>query len=159
MTRFVEQRVIDAGKGRLRSGAGASDDLKAFLERVAKYVPAEIVAAYVTASGFAENAKHGKVILLGIIFAVCLLCTPLYVLQLTKKPRERLVNGIVATCAFAVWAYAYGGIFRELQWYDASIASIVLVLFSVVSGAIVPLVREEPAPPALLAPAENLKEA
>lgn len=44
MSRVVEEKTIAAGTGRFRSGSGAAHDVKDILERVAKYVPAEIIA-------------------------------------------------------------------------------------------------------------------
>src|SRR5258708_27170892 len=90
MSRIVEEQAIPAGAGRFRSGSGAGQDVKNVLERVAKNVPAEIIAGYVMASGFAENAKHGKAPLLGIIFGVCLICTPIYILQHYVHERQRI---------------------------------------------------------------------
>jgi hypothetical protein len=138
MSRIVEEKTIPAGAGRFKSGTGAGHDVKDVLERVAKYVPAEIIAGYVMASGFAENAKHGKVTLLGIIFGVCLICTPIYILQWAKTRKERIANGVISTLAFVAWAYAYGGLFREIRLYDAAYASVGLVLVTIISGAVVP---------------------
>lgn len=150
MSRIVEETEIPAGQGQLRRGVRGKGP-KGYLERVAKYVPAEIIACYVTANGFAEHAPK-RVAVLGIVFVVCLILTPLYVLQWTKKRRERIANSGVAVVAFLAWSYAYGGIFRDLGWYDASWASIVLVLITAISGAIVPIVVVPPPGPKLQEP-------
>ena len=44
--------------------------------------------------------------------------------------------------AFLAWAYAFGGrLVAYLGWYDPLAASVVLVLFTLVSGAVVPVAR------------------
>ena len=141
--RFVEERVVTAGAGRLRSG-DAGSDTKEYLERVAKYVPAEIIAAYISASGAATAAQNARALLI-LIFVICVICTPLYVTRFTNTKKESWTNSIMAVLAFVVWAYATGGsLFTHLGWYDAPTASVVLVLFSLMSGAVTIDRRAEP---------------
>jgi hypothetical protein len=144
MSRIVEERRVFKSTGTVRSGSDADGGLKNALERIAKYVPAEVIAAYVMASGFAEMAKRGKIALLAIIFCVCLACTPIYILQWTKKRSERIANGIVSTLAFLAWSYAYGGLFREIGIYDSAYASVGVILVTLISGAVVPKMITEP---------------
>jgi hypothetical protein len=155
MSRIVEEQTVPAGAGRFRSGSGTGQDVKDVLERVAKYVPAEIIAGYVMASGFAENAQRGKIPLLGIIFGVCVICTPIYILQWAKTRKERIANGIISTLAFIAWSYAYGGFFREIGIYDAAYASVGLILVTIISGAVVPHTVVPPPKAELLRPQPN----
>lgn len=136
--RFVREQVVAPGVGRLRSGSGGVD-VKAYLERIAKYIPAEVVAAYISASGAAPLARAPG-FLVTLIFVVCLVCTPLYVTRFTTTKKESVVNSTMALLAFVVWAYATGvGLFQYLGWYDAPTASVLLALFTLASGAVVPV--------------------
>ncbi len=70
--RIVEERVVPAGAGRLRSGEGSATDVKKYFDRVAKYVPAEVVAAYISANGVATVANNPRALFI-LIFAACLI--------------------------------------------------------------------------------------
>jgi len=117
----------------------ASENVKGYLDRVTKYIPAEVIAAYITANGFAGlSSKPG--ILFYVIFGVCLIFTPIYITRFTRTGKEAWTNGIMSVFAFLAWAYAFGGgLVAYLGWYDAPAASVVLVLFTLVSGAVVPV--------------------
>jgi hypothetical protein len=147
--RIVKERVVPAGAGRLRRGEPATD-IKEYLERVSRYIPAEIVAAYISANGVATLAqKPGP--LFGLIFATCLVCTPLYITRFTSTRNEAWTNGVMAMAAFIVWAYATGGgLVTHLGWYNAPTASVILILFTLVSGAIQPVAKQQPPKPQIM---------
>ena len=139
MSRLVEPRPRGA-KLRLAS----SNDRDSYLERVGKYVPAEIVAAYIALIGFAANvpAASQRAALI-VIFSVCLIATPLYLWRIGKSSKVKAVHLAISSIAFVVWAFAAGGaggIFGVggLNIYDPSWASIVLVIFTLASGLVEP---------------------
>jgi hypothetical protein len=147
--RFVSERVKHVGTGRFRSG-NTTEEIKDYFERVGKYVPAEIIAAYISATNMAPLARRPGTLLL-IIFVICVVCTPLYVTRFTKTRKESVVNSLMAVAAFVVWAYATGGgLFKYLDWYDAPTATVVLVLFTLASGAVIPFVNGSPPAPKIL---------
>jgi hypothetical protein len=142
--RIVEEKVIQAGAGRFRSGEGHGTDVKQYLERVAKYVPAEVVAAYIFANGLATSSPWPGVLFI-LIFIICALCTPFYITRFTKTDKEAWTNGIVAFCAFIVWAYAIGGgFFPYFKLYNAPTASVILIIFTLISGIFVPASKPQP---------------
>jgi hypothetical protein len=150
--RTVRERLVPAGAGRLRSGEGAATDAKDYFDRVAKYVPTEIVAAYISANGAASLSRHEHV-LVYVIFGLCLILTPLYITRFTTTPTEAWTNGGMATAAFVVWAYATGGgLFDSLDWYDAGTAAVVLVFFTLLSGLAIPIKEKPAAKPQILNP-------
>ena len=141
--RIVEERVLPVGVGRLTSGEGSTIDLKEYLNRVAKYVPAEIVAAYLSASGVATLSESAGTLLV-LIFGICLVCTPLYITRFASTRKEAWVNGTMATIAFVIWAYATGtGVFQHFNKYDPAAASVTLILFTVVSGLVIPTIKAQ----------------
>ncbi|MFL5386284.1 MAG: hypothetical protein ACJ8GN_27520 [Longimicrobiaceae bacterium] len=148
--RIVKEKVIPAGVGRFRSGEGKAADVKEYFDRVAKYVPAEVIAAYISASGVATAASNPRT-LAYLTFFVCLICTPLYITRFTETRKEAWTNGGMATIAFVVWAYATGGgLFQYLDWYDPPTASVILVLFTLVSGLAAPITKQPPPMPELV---------
>jgi len=141
--RIVKERVVPAGVGRLRSGEPAKD-IKEYFDRVAKYIPGEVVAAYISANGIAALSRNPGT-LFTLIFAACVVCTPFYITRFTSTRKEAWTNSVMAVAAFIVWAYATGGgLVRYLGWYDAPTASVILVLFTLVSGAVVPVAKQQP---------------
>jgi len=148
--RIVEERVIPAGTGRLRSGNGAATDVKEYFDKVAKYVPAEVVAAYISATGAATLALNPSILFI-LIFIACLVCTPVYITRFTNTSKEAWINSVMAVAAFVVWAYATGGgLFNYLGWYDAATASVTLVLFTLLSGAVQPVTKQQPPKPTII---------
>lgn len=149
--RIVQERIIQTGVGRLRSGEWRAAVLKEYGERVAKYVPAEIVAAYIAANGAATGANNAG-LLFTVIFAACIVCTPVYITRFATTTKEAWTNGVLATLAFIVWAYATGGgLIAYLDWYDPAAGSVILVVFTLVSGAIEPTTKQQPPPGAIMA--------
>ena len=84
-----------------------------YFAKVVAYIPADIVAAYVAASGALEQAKDTVPIdqVLWVVAGALLLLTPLWILvtardMATSHPAFRAVAG---TVAFASWVFALGG--------------------------------------------------
>lgn len=135
-----------------------------YLERVAKFIPAEVVAFFIfvnailgdaakTAIGQETDPASLKTALQGaamggfsvwtVAWAVVIIgmvMIPLYLLAVRDKddPSEWVwLNIVMAVLAFPVWAYALDAVaFRP--WHDGALAGIVLATFSFVSGAIAP---------------------
>jgi len=148
--RIVKEKVIQPGTGHLRSGNSAATDVKEYFDRVAKYVPAEVVAAYISANGAATLARNPGILFI-LIFVACLVCTPVYITRFTNTPKEAWINSVMAIAAFIVWAYATGaGLFYYAGWYDAPTASVILALFTLVSGAVQPVKKQEPQKPTII---------
>jgi hypothetical protein len=102
-------RLVQA-KPRVQDGgfaAAGEDPVKAYLERVAKYVPSEIVAGYITVVGMIAGAPERTRLPLAIgVFALCFVLTPIYLNLFAKPNQPRAVQLTVGSIAFIVWAYA-----------------------------------------------------
>src|SRR5882672_1241036 len=151
MSRFVEPRVAAAAEDE-RAGAGApsppGDD---YYARVAKYVPSEIVAAYVAILAVLDPAAAGADVgrtrvLCHVAFLVLWACVPLYLALLGRGPRRGAGPGapavqlLVSSVAFPMWAYALRGLscaFPAIA-FDGKTAFVALVLFTVLSGLVAP---------------------
>jgi hypothetical protein len=119
-----------------------------FLERVAKYVPAEVIAFFILINAILDQAvKAGGpgatmagfpvmyVALLALIGATVL--TPLFVWYVREEGDAWVINACVSTLAFPFWAYAIGAI-AFAGYRDGNLAAILLVTFTVISGFIRP---------------------
>jgi len=147
MSRLVEIKQIDEMRGPPESAGSGSDwqqQLQDYGERVAKYVPVEVLAFYSVAVQLiltkeGDNHLLFRLWAFAIIGLIAWIGTPLYLSMYSKNPKERLVNQCVASVAFGVWAYAYpAGWFAEKGWHDPVIAGLLLTLFTFLSGLIQP---------------------
>jgi len=115
-----------------------------YLAKVASLVPSEVIAGYLTMIGFAGSVKNVQTqnVITWIIFAAGLILTPLYFNRVADPGKPKRNHIILSTIAFIVWAYVISG--EQLLatiapgLFEQAIASILLVLFSLVS-AIIPL--------------------
>jgi hypothetical protein len=113
-----------------------------YLEKVAKLVPSEILAGYVTLIGFVPlvHQTAAQPWLYAAIFVTCLGLTPVYLNAQAEHGKPKRNHLVLSTAAFIVWAYSISGSVLVPSIHDPAVASICLVAFSLVSG-VVPLNR------------------
>jgi GH25 family lysozyme M1 (1,4-beta-N-acetylmuramidase) len=115
-----------------------------YLDRVAKYVPVEVVGAYLAINRLYPVDDKQEWNSIAIVFALCWLAVPLYVWRLKQgtpsKPWK--VQAAVSTIAFPVWAFAIGGLMFA-NWTNDKLPSVCLILFSLFAGLIEP-VKQDP---------------
>lgn len=110
-----------------------------YLTKMVKYIPTEIVAAYVALSGFIKTLPLNQQFMWFCIAAVALLVfTPVYLAISTATPRKSksIVHPLTGVLAFAAWVFATGGPFERYAmspdgssgWYSRGVGSIVLIL-------------------------------
>jgi hypothetical protein len=173
MGRLVRPRVVrrrpeadQVGTGHLQAGDAGEDALRqpekegdgdGYLSRVAKYVPAEVVGFFLFVNNILEqtikNAGDKPALMAGIpvptiaqyAFIIGLVLTPVYICIVREKGESWILNAVVSTVAFPVWAYAIGAVFFA-PWHDGNFASILLATFTVISGLLRPPAVTEPAP-------------
>jgi len=117
---------------------GAAQPLDSYFDRVIKYIPADVVAAWVTVRGLVIGAAGvPKQTVLWIAFAFLLAFTAYWTYRNTKVPDKppATTQIIVATAAFAVWVIALGN--PPVNW-NALYGSLLLIAFTLASGVIVP---------------------
>jgi hypothetical protein len=105
MTRLVSAKAVTSNAGQ---------PLEDYLERVAKYVPVEIIAAYLAIRGFLpEHGTDGAVPAWVeiAIYASLIVLTPLYLLRVARDVPDKRRQIAIAMVSFAVWSYAIGGPF------------------------------------------------
>lgn len=114
--------------------ARTSED--AYLTKIVKYIPAEIVAAYVAASRALEGAKDQVPLetVLWIVAGVLLVLTPVWMLFAAAEPGKPrpAFQAWAATLAFACWVFALGGPFEFQAWYRPVYGTLVLILVTLV---------------------------
>ena len=135
-----------------------------YLERMVKYVPAEIIAGSMlinaildqamklggqdaTMAGFPVTTIAKGALILGIVL------TPLFCWYVREEGDAWIVNAMVSTVAFPFWAYLMGAV-AFADHHDGNLAAILVLAFTVISGLIPPgasrpkvVARQEAAPP------------
>jgi hypothetical protein len=137
--------VLGPGIGSTEAQAPPPDN---YLERIAKYVPGEVLAFFIFINVILEQAvKTGgkSAVMAGLpvttvaqgALILGLVLTPLFVWYVREEGDAWLTNAFVSTLAFPFWAYALGAVAFEAHW-DGNLAAILLATFTVVSGLITP---------------------
>jgi hypothetical protein len=134
----MSRRVITTQLQAAGTGAATVDG---YFDKVVKYIPADIVGAWVFASSAIKEASDVPVTAtLWIVFAVLLVITPLWTWRWTKLPGKppAYTQIVLSTVSFAVWVFALGGPFTTLGFYRPLFGSLILVLYSLVAATINP---------------------
>lgn len=116
----------------------STDNATEAVKKVAKLIPAEVITGYtalvaaIPAIGFAWLRPW----LFGISFFLGWAATPLYLNKMAEagKPKRNFL--IVSFLSFPFWAYYTSGRQILSHGYDAGLAGVLLILFSIVSGLI-----------------------
>ena len=109
-------------------------------KKVAKLVPSELITAYTGLVSLTFSVKYEWMHnwLFATSFLLCLILTPIYLNRMADKGKPKRNHLIVSSVAFVVWAYFVSGKQIMPDLYDAGLASMATLVFSVVS-ALVPL--------------------
>jgi len=147
------------GRRVITSQLEASDgqQVDTYFDRVIKYIPSDIVAAWTAATGiiYSQQAPgvggaagapgggtRGANTALWIAFAVGTVITAVWTWRQTseddKNPAVRQI--IVSTLAFIVWVLALGGPFLSLDWYAQNryVGSLILIGYTLLIGIVKP---------------------
>jgi hypothetical protein len=132
-------------------GRQSAPEADNYLERIAKYVPGEVLAFFIFINVILEQAVKtgGKTAAMAGVpvttvaqgaLLVGVVLTPLFVWYVREEGDAWLTNAFVSTLAFPFWAYALGAVAFDDYW-DGNLAAILLATFTVVSGLIAPRAR------------------
>ncbi len=136
---YYEQPKIPAATKAITETKKTSGD---WLNKVATLIPGEVIAGYLAMIGFVGSIESTKSqnIFIWVIFLSGLILTPLYLNKVADADKPKRNHLILSTIAFVVWAYVTTG--AQLLHgiapglFDQAVASIILVLFSLISGLI-----------------------
>jgi len=123
--------------------SGLDSKVDTYFDKVVKYIPIDIVSAWVAIKGLvdaaASTSKNG---LMWVCFAAFVVLTALWTLKQTSVPDKSpaVTQTAVATVAFVVWAVALGEPFTSLlgQQNQSLYGSLLLIFFTLIVGLITP---------------------
>ena len=114
----------DVAAGQTAKIAAGEDKYTA---RLIKYIPAEVVALYITLKSILEASNQsGSTVLQWLIFIFCLGGTYVYLRRVAHVSKQTQL--ILSTLAFVVWAYSMKGPFGNL--YDPLFGALLLPMFT-----------------------------
>jgi hypothetical protein len=106
-----------------------------YAEKLVKYIPADILAAYIAISGITESNNPPLWLSWGV-FGVLLALTPLYVCYVKTAPAgfvaSKMFHWLTACLAFTAFVFAVGGPFATFAWYQPYLGSVVLILTTLI---------------------------
>jgi hypothetical protein len=109
-----------------------------YMSRVLKYIPSEIVMAYISIDGMLRTCYNPNLWadrqmllkLLWIVSAILTVLTPLWLWRVMRV--RRLSQLFISTISVPVWLFALGGPFSLLDWYRPALGAIALPLYTLI---------------------------
>ena len=129
--RIITTRLQSTGRG----------GVDTYLDRLVKYIPGDIIAAWITAGSLISSSDlTSKELVLWIAFAGGVILTAAWTLRWTtvKDEKAAITQTIVSALSFAVWVFALGGPFEYLGWYSPVIGALVLIAYTLIVAIISP---------------------
>ena len=138
--RIVSQGFLNSSpsfRNNMAKDIAVSPPLDSYYDRLFKYIPADVVAAWITVKGIIASASgESKENIYWICFITGVIFTILWTYKLTSKEGHKpaWLQIIIATLAFIVWVVVAGEPF-DLEPY---IGSLILVAYTLAAGLIIP---------------------
>lgn len=128
--------------------APAESDADGYIDRLLKYIPADIIALYLGVTNVVPQQDPSRDMALWIITVLVALCTPFYLYATTREQGEPTPWSQIAisSVAFPIWVFAMGGPFASLPWYEEKrwVAAVIISFFTFLVGTYKPRPAPEP---------------
>ena len=130
-------RVIRPGA---QAAAAPSLESDTYFDKVVKYIPADIVGAWVAVTGLVSGASGiPRQTILWIAFGIGLILTAWWTWRqaTVQARRPPVTQTVISTGAFAVWVFALGGPFEPVPGRQVY-GSLLLILYTLVAALVDP---------------------
>jgi hypothetical protein len=117
-----------------------SADIDGYSDRVVKYIPADVVGAWVAITALIQGNQNASPAVLWVMFVVMVAITAAWTLRQTNLAGRppALMQTAISTGSFIVWVVALGGPFTTLTWYQPLYGSLLLITYTLVVALVVP---------------------
>ncbi len=123
-------------------GIQGGGQVDTYFDKVIKYIPADVVAAWTVVSSLIASAgsEFPKATVLWVAYAFGIAMTGLWTLKQTQDKRKPPAKTqiAVAVIAFAIWVAALGGPFEFWPGYQPLYGSLLLIGYTLAVGLITP---------------------
>ena len=147
---IITERDLVRWSGRETTASASLIDADTYGDRLMKYVPVELISAYLVVQGLLQSAykndARARALALAILLAAGLVATWFFSARVLQVRRKGQLS--MTVLAFAVWVFAIGGWFSTTGWWQAWMGTIAVIAF----GVLVRIVDLPPLP-------ENAQEA
>ena len=111
-----------------------------YLDKLNKYIPAEILAAWVLISNIIKGREHISKFFVWCTFIMVLLASGFWVKMITDEENKPTAwtQIFISMGAFFVWAFALGEPFSYLDCYDPTFGPVVMIVYIVFASMINP---------------------
>lgn len=102
-------------------------------EKILNYIPAEIVAAFISINAIFMSVEHPPTLTTQwIVFVILIALTALYTWKTTSHDLLPMATTqiVISTAAFVIWVYTLGGPFVMFSWYQPYWGTILVTLFT-----------------------------
>jgi hypothetical protein len=129
--RITRPPSAKAGAMIVAAPAAPGEDLKYYLDRLLKMIPAEVVSLYLVGSSL---IPADQTIALAIWAAVCLVGTVLVRAYGTADPaankKPDWVHVAISSVSFVIWTYSLGGPFEAYGLHTAYLGSLLVLAWT-----------------------------
>ena len=122
--------------------AASKATVDTYFDKVIKFIPADIVGAWIAVTGLISSDDGApQSTLLWITFAVGAVLTLFWTLKQTSVPKKKpaITQAGLSTGAFIVWIFALGGPFATLSFYRPLYGSLALIFYTLAVGLVTPI--------------------
>jgi|WetSurSiteA1Bulk_404760.scaffolds.fasta_scaffold85059_1 hypothetical protein len=136
ITKEDAERVRTYQEGKLKTAAEPPSeplDYDNFREQIIKFIPGEVVAAFLTLDSLIQKIPDFSEKFYWIIFGILILATYCIAYYASKGPDplgRSIGQALIATVAFFIWVSAIGGPFVYIIGYQTYMGGIILILFT-----------------------------
>ncbi len=107
-----------------------------YRERLLKHTPTETLGTFMAANGVIMSAENPSVWLLWVVFVLCLVLTPFWLIY--GQGVKNVAQNVFAVIAFVLWVMTLsGGPFGTIPDYPPLIGSVLLIVFSGIAAPLV----------------------
>ncbi len=99
-----------------------------YTSRLLKYIPAEVIALYLTLDALIRTSEQLPISVYWIVFVVCLVLTYFYLRRVEKVGKN--IQLLISVIAYCVWVFAIGGPFVYLNWYQPIYGGLLLPTYT-----------------------------
>ncbi|MEE9339461.1 MAG: hypothetical protein V3U87_15410 [Methylococcaceae bacterium] len=135
-------RLVEASSvSEVELTSGQKSSTEGYAERTAKYIPSEIIATYISLINIVKSVDPTDELRIPVawgIFIICLVTTPVYLKLLSENKNTVKIHLVISTIAFIIWGYALGGPFELSGYHKPWLGAILLGLFTLLAGLIIP---------------------
>jgi hypothetical protein len=124
--------------GRRKPRISGSPD--AYLDKLVKYIPSEVVAAYLSLDLICRSSNVNETWIRWAILLFGFVATPIYLWRALGV--QKIIQLAISMAAFCVWAFALGGPFLALSWYKPLYGALLLPVFTFLAPLIAPDARK-----------------